>query len=89
MFSILSIIFYTGQTPLRVFANLANNVSVYYEYQNYFMQQQRNVFSITKIPFILMMFYVKFVFLYSYVSIFLLKKSITKFEKIYLIFVTI
>ncbi|MCI2253104.1 hypothetical protein L2D08_01855 [Domibacillus sp. PGB-M46] len=88
IFSVAVVNYYTGQTPTSVIENLTNNVSLYYEYQNYFQEQQRNVFTITKIPFILMIFIVKIILLYSYIVFFIKKEKTSLFEKIYLLLIT-
>lgn len=88
-FSILAVQYYAGQTPLTVIYNLSNNISVYYEYQSYFREQQRNVFSIGKIPFILMLFYIKAVLFYSYITFFTSEKKLKFIQKLYLLLVTI
>jgi len=89
LFSIAVVYYYTGQTPIDVFTNLANNISVYYVYQNYFRAQERYLFSITKIPFVLMLFYLKFILFYSYVSFLVMKENITLFEKFYLLIIAL
>lgn len=89
IFSILAVKYYTGQSPMSVFQNLTTDKSLYYEYQKYFQNQQRGVFSLNKIPFILMLFYVKFMLIYSFVTFFILKDKTTRFEKLYLMLITI
>lgn len=89
MFSTAAVKYYTGQTPVTVFKNLFSNISLYYEYQTYFAQQQRNIFSLRKLPFVLMLFYVKFILFYSYISFIIIKDKTTKFEKFYLGIITI
>lgn len=61
----------------------------YYEYQNYFIEQQRNVFSLKKLPFIFMLFYIKFIMFYSYISFFISKNKINRFDKFYIFIVTL
>ncbi len=58
--------YYTGQTPLDVLTNIKRNVSVYYQYQTFFRENARDVLSISKLPFIFMMFYTKSLMFYSY-----------------------
>ena len=87
--SILVVRFYTGQTPISVFRNLANGASLYSVYQNYFRENQIGVFSLTKIPFIGMQIFLKFILVYSYVSYGLFKSKIYLYEKFYLILITI
>lgn len=87
--SVLSAEFYTGQTPLSIIKSLLTDNSLYYEYQRYALEQQRGVFSINKIPFIFMMFFMKLVLFYSYVSLFIIKEKTTNFEKFYLTLITL
>ena len=68
LFSILAVRYYTGQTPSSVVRSFINNISVYYEYQNFFKNQNLNVFTLTKIPYILMLFYTKFIVFFSYIG---------------------
>jgi hypothetical protein len=89
LFSIFAVNYYTGQTPMNIFTNFANGVSLYYEYQSHFKEQQLHAFSLTKIPFIFMLFYIKFFLFYSYISFFIVKKHTTKIEKLYLFLITI
>lgn len=89
IFSILVVNYYTGQTPISVINNLKNNVSLYYEYQTHFREQQISAFSITKLPFIFMLFYIKILLFYSYVSFLIIKKKLTKVEKLYLGIITL
>ena len=89
LFSIVAVKYYTGQTPISTFNSLSNNISLYNEYQLYFREQQRNIFSITKIPFIFMLFYIKFFLFYSYMSFLIIKRKVTRFEKIYLGVITL
>ncbi|MFB8544959.1 O-antigen polymerase [Enterococcus casseliflavus] len=89
MFSFLVVQFYAGQSFVSVFYNLSNNISLYAEYQNYFVQNNIGNFSLTKLPFIFMMAFVKFNLFYSYLSINLFfKKKIPLFYKIYIIVIT-
>jgi hypothetical protein len=89
LFSIYAVNFYTGQMPISIFTNFVNGVSLYYEYQFHFKEQQLHAFSLTKIPFIFMLFYIKFFLFYSYISFFIVKKHTTKIEKLYLFLITI
>jgi len=89
LFSIAAVKYYTGQTPLSTFENLANNYSLYSQYQYYFREQQRYIFSLKKIPFVFMLFYIKLIVFYSYVSFLIVKEKTTKFDKFYLILVTL
>jgi len=89
LFSIAVVKYYTGQTPLSTFENLVNNKSLYSQYQYYFREQQRYIFSLTKIPFIFMIFYIKLIVFYSYILFLIVKEKTTKFDKFYLILVTL
>ena len=88
IFSILAVNFYTGQTPYSTFLNLRNSVSIYYEYQKFFKEQQIYVFSFKKLPYIFMLFFIKIVTFYSYILFFIFKKKMNKCEKLYLIIIT-
>ena len=89
VFSVMAVNYYTGQTPLSVLRNLSSDVSLYYEYQNYFKEQHRHLFSISKMPYIFMLFFCKFILFYSFITFLIVKDKITKFEKIYLGLVTL
>ena len=89
LFSIAAVKYYTGQTPLSTFENLVNNNSLYSQYQYFFREQQRYIFSLKKIPFVFMLFYIKLVVFYSYISFLIVKEKTTKFDKFYLILVTL
>lgn len=84
LFSSSVVNFYTGQTPITVLSNLLNDESVYYVYQNYFKENQLNSFSLSKLPFIIMMFSIKFILYYSFVYLLIIKRNVTIKEKIYL-----
>lgn len=73
--SFFSVKYYTGQTPYSLYENLKNNISVYYQYQNFFKEQNRGILSITKIPYILMLFFVKFIFFSTMLYFFNIKKE--------------
>jgi len=85
--SLVAAQYYTGQTIIEVISNMLNDVSVYYEYQNYFSQAGIGSFSLTKIPFILMLFYVKALFIYSFLSFLITKDKVNSNEIVYLILV--
>lgn len=88
---VLSIIvteYYTGQTPISAFANFQNEISLYYEYQHYFSNNSIQIFSFSKIPYILMMFYIKFILFISYINFGLIKDKLEKFDYFYLFLVT-
>lgn len=85
--SIISVKYYTGQTPIGVIRSLTSNESLYYQYQFYFKEQGLAILSIMKIPYILMLFFVKFIFYYSFVSFLIIKDKISYFEKMYILFI--
>lgn len=88
--SLLVVQFYTGQTFISVLRNLTQGISSYAVYQEYFKQNQIDVFSVTKLPFIFMMAFVKFNMLYSIISVYLhFKNKIPFFYLAYLLVVTI
>lgn len=81
--SILAARFYTGQTPSSIIGGLINNnVSFYSEYQLYAKLNNISTFTLTKLPFIFMMFYSKLVLFYLFISYTLVKNEISNFEKI-------
>jgi len=88
-FSIMVTNYYTGQTPFSIIDNISNNISLYYEYQTYFRDQQRGAFSLTKLPFIFMAFYIKLLLFYSYITLFIFKSKLNKFDIIYLFLISI
>lgn len=88
LFSMIVTIYYTGQTPQQVITNLTSGVSVYYEYQIHFAQNNLDVFSVTKLPYIFMMFFCKFLMIYSYISIIKYKKKFSILNYVYLLIVT-
>ncbi|HCJ56221.1 MAG TPA: hypothetical protein DHV55_01650, partial [Clostridiaceae bacterium] len=90
IFSLYSVNYYTGQTPISVMMSAFSNTSLYNEYQSYFIEQQLNEFSVEKIPFIFMLFFIKVIFYYTYIAFFLEKEEKTSwFEKLYLGLITI
>lgn len=87
--SMIAAYFYTGQTPLSLLNLIINDTSIYYEYQSYAKDQMIHVFTLKKIPFILCMFFVKFILFYGYISYIIIKEKITFAEKISLLLITI
>lgn len=86
--SILAAKYYTGQSPIDVINNLRNGVSTYYQYQMYFRANARNVLTLSKLPYVFMMFFTKLTLFYSYFSIFY-KNKIAKFDVFYIMLITI
>jgi len=89
LFSILAVQYYTGQTPISTFRNLISGVSVYYEYQAHLIDKQIGEFSIAKLPFVFMLFYIKFITFYSYISFFISKREMKILDKYYIFIVTL
>lgn len=89
LFSVIAARYYTGQTPIVVFTNLVKGTSVYYEYQRHSIEAKIAIFSLSKLPYVLMLFYVKFMLFYGYLKLFLGKKKRNMLEKFFLIIVTI
>ncbi len=80
--SVLSAWFYTGKTPVGVFIGLfGSGTPLYADYQLYSQVNNLAVFTIQKIPFILMMFYTKIVLFYSLILFFIIKDKTNIFEK--------
>ena len=69
--------FYTGLWPTEVISNLLNGISNYAHYQSYFAQNGIATAGIVKLPYILMLFWVKLVLLYGCVRIFLHQAKMT------------
>lgn len=88
-FSVIAARYYTGQTPIVVFTNLVKGSSVYYEYQRYFAEAEIATFSLSKLPYVLMLFYVKFMLFYGYLKLLLVKEKCKMSEKLSLIILTI
>lgn len=96
LISILSVItsiyaanFYTGKSFFEVFAALALNLSLYNDYQKYFAQQGLAAFTISKIPAILSMLYLKVAVVYSFISIFVLTRKIKFINVLWLLLVSL
>jgi len=89
LFSAIAARYYTGQTPVVVFTNLVKGTSVYYEYQRYFAEAEIATFSLSKLPYILMLFYIKFMLFYGYLKLLLGRKKLRITDKISLALVTI
>lgn len=89
IFSIAAVNYYTGQWPLEVFTNIFTDVSVYNQYQQHFQQENISQFSIIKLPFIFMVFFIKFLMIYFYIIILLCKNRVTVTDTFILIFVTL
>lgn len=86
IFAILSAKFYTGQTPSSVISGLLNsNRSLYAEYQLHSKINNIADFTIKKIPYILMMFYTKFILFYTVLNRLVVNNRTTILEKISMI----
>ncbi len=86
--SLVATKFYTGQTPLSLIKNLQADRSVYYMYQSHFREQEIDVFRLSKLPYVLMLFFIKVTFFYSFVSLLMGKERLSFFERAYLALVT-
>jgi hypothetical protein len=89
LISIMVVRFYTGQTPISTIQFLINGESLYFEYQKHFKINEIGNFSIEKIPYVAMLVFLKFILIYSYVSFGLISKKLSKYDKFYLILITI
>ncbi|MEG0292982.1 hypothetical protein [Enterococcus sp.] len=83
--SVLSAKYYTGQSPITVLTGIfSDNRSLYAEYQLHSKINNISSFSIIKIPYILMMFYVKLSVFYFSITYLLIKVKISFLDKIIL-----
>ncbi|MGU8477314.1 hypothetical protein ACV3QH_08575 [Clostridium perfringens] len=87
-FSILAAKYYTGRDFISVINGALNGGNLYNLYQNYFMNSELGVFSLKKIPYILMLTYITAVLFISYVSIIQINKKIKGIQVFYLCCVT-
>lgn len=88
LFSISAVYFYTGQTPISVILNILNGNSTYFQYQEYFLNNNIGQFTISKIPYILMLFFLNTNLVFSFIDITIRHKP-NKFEIIYLIIISV
>ena len=72
--SVIAIHFYAGHWPNSVLANLRSGVSNYYTYQYYFKDHAAVASVFTRLPYILMFAFSKFIFIYGIISWCLLRK---------------
>jgi hypothetical protein len=70
--------FYTGKSPTEVAVGLSLGKSLYNDYQQYFAQNSLGVFSVSKLPAVFSVFYVKFISVYSFFLLIVFPKAITK-----------
>lgn len=71
--------FYTGNTIRTLISSvLQGNHNFYQYYQQHHRENEIFNFTLTKIPYILMLFYVKFIFLVSWIEFFLIRSKKTK-----------
>lgn len=89
LFTILVTRFYTGQTPISIFQNIKIGNSFYAMYQNYFMLNNIGVFRLIKIPYIFMLFSIKFILIYSYISYISISKKLSFYNILYIIIITL
>ncbi len=88
IFSILAVNYYTGQTPISAIQNVRQHTSLYHEYQVFFKEHQMQIFTLKKMPYILMLFYVKLMTFYSYVTFLVSAHKTTLFVRLYLVIIT-
>lgn len=69
VFSYLVVRFYTGLTFQTVIYNIKDGISNYAQYQKHFAENQISEFSLSKLPFIFMMAFVKFNLFYGSLSL--------------------
>lgn len=89
MISFLCAKFYTGLTPAQVFDNLRSNNSNYISYQIYFQNSNIGVFSIQKIPYIILMGLNNIFYVYSLIIISVQKTKIRFVQIIYLLMICV
>lgn len=80
--------YYTGLSPLQVINNILSNQSNYISYQIYFQKSNIGVFSIIKIPYILLMGLNNILYVYSLIILSMQKNKIRFDQFIYLILVS-
>lgn len=88
IFSYLVVKFYTGQTLFTVLDNLINNYSTYYIYQTYFNENELHMLTMQKLPYVFMLFFIKFT-LYYYSIIYIIKNNFVLKQKISLLMIII
>ena len=84
-FSLAAVYFYTGQTLFSTIKNLMAGNSLYFMYQKYFQVNQIAEFSIKKIPYIFMLFFIEVAVIYSYIYLLVIKINTTLKEKMFLL----
>ncbi|NIK11793.1 hypothetical protein [Alkalibacillus almallahensis] len=89
VFSILATNYYTGQTPISLMQLFLDGGSQYNQYQEYFRTNNLSQFNLSKIPYVLMLFIIKFVLIYSYITVFTHNKKISKFNLFFIIMISI
>lgn len=73
--SLYAAYFYTGQGPFDVMRNIANGVSNYNNYQNYFLDNSLSVMSLRKVPAIISLAVLKLSVIYIYTRLFFSRES--------------
>ena len=81
--------FYTGQSVVSVFRNLLSGESLYLQYQQHHAVNNIGVFSLTKIPYILMNATLNFITFYSILFFIKVKEDTTRFDYLYVIMVSL
>lgn len=85
--SILAAKYYTGKSITQVFAGIRGGNSAYMEYQTYFANANISQFSISKIPYVLMLAYVTLSLFISVVILTQGKKELSKKHIFYIILI--
>jgi hypothetical protein len=81
--------YYTNHTLDSLIVSVSQKNSVYYEYQEYFSKNELSYITIGKLPAVISMALLKFFLLYSYISLIVLKKDITRIDYLCLVIISI
>lgn len=82
--AVLASRFYTGRDFISILTGIFGGNAAYYSYQMYFTNNRLDVFSIRKIPYILMLAYLTIIFIWSTLGIVLGKTKQRWWKKAYL-----
>lgn len=88
LLSVIACNFYTGKSFFEVIGNIGKDTSLYYEYQKYAADNIFNSSSIQRLPYIVMVYYVKFIFFYGNITFFLCKKKRNGYEWLFIFLIT-
>lgn len=84
--SVVAARYYTGKNITSVLSGFTSNgSSAYYSYQQYFANNNINSFSVSKIPYILMLAYITIIMIWGYLGILLENKKIKPIQLLFLI----